>query len=222
MAPVSQCAQFGPEFLCRSRPTHGLRSRHQGHSTCLLKLCHPRGQRIVPGRVALFIPMRAGPLDLPHELLLFSPGQIAARHQTNQPDRKVPAGCVWLWYPFRNEPFYNFADTNGCAAGRTLEILDLTNDLAIPVFVAISADANDRNIYYGSAADTCPVAAAQARPGRTHPILVLVAAFWPGTGPRAMVSGGESGRVRLFESRLEHASDAKPAREPPRKPCPSV
>ncbi len=179
----------------------------------------------------------------PDELLLFSESQMCARDEWNAdpngygvPEpfdptiptawaaaeslvdgslKYVPAGCVWLWYPFRNEPVYNFADTNGCAAGstredafvhallelierdalgiwwynrvrrpgvsaahledtelwqasqffaahdRSLEILDLTNDIEIPVWVAISADSKGRNIYCGSAADLCPVSAAR-------------------------------------------------------------
>jgi bacteriocin biosynthesis cyclodehydratase domain-containing protein len=33
----------------------------------------------------------------------------------------APAGFVYLWYPFQGEPRYNYANTNGCAAGRSLE-----------------------------------------------------------------------------------------------------
>jgi len=45
---------------------------------------------------------------------------IKARSLTGGRDRYVPAGYAWLWYPFENQPFYNFADTNGCAAGVSL------------------------------------------------------------------------------------------------------
>ena len=172
----------------------------------------------------------------PSQVLLFSAGQYAARETWNRapgsmhgvPEpfdsrrrigwvpatslttgarKLVPAGCAYLWYPFPGEPMYNFADTNGCAAGstrteavlratlelierdavaiwwynrirrpavdleaqndseiqqaillfesnnRTLTLLDITHDLGIPVYAAISADANGQGIYYGCAAD---------------------------------------------------------------------
>jgi oxazoline/thiazoline synthase len=86
----------------------------------------------------------------PDKLLLFSDTQLAARDEWNarpgtmhgvperfdptaptlsvkaqplldQRERYVPAGCAWLWYPFHDEPFYDYADTNGCAAGDTFE-----------------------------------------------------------------------------------------------------
>lgn len=177
-------------------------------------------------------------------LLLFSGAQREAREEWNQrpgdlhgvPERFDPhtptawvnaqslrdgrdwfvqAGYSHLWYPFRDEPFYNYADTNGCAAGETREdatlrgllelierdalaiwwynrirrpgidlsvwhdediqatitvfaqcgrsvaLLDLTHDLKIPVFAAVSADGNGRDIYFGCAADVCPASAAK-------------------------------------------------------------
>jgi ribosomal protein S12 methylthiotransferase accessory factor len=140
---------------------------------------------------------------------------VEARCLTGGVNRFTPAGYAWLWYPFRNEPFYNFGDTNGCAAGntregatlrallelierdalgiwwynrlrrpgvpimdwhdeeiqsacalfraheRSLDLLDLTNDLGIPTYAAISANTEGREIYYGSACGVCPVSAAK-------------------------------------------------------------
>jgi bacteriocin biosynthesis cyclodehydratase domain-containing protein len=180
----------------------------------------------------------------PDELLLFSERQLAARDEWNthagsmhgvpepfdpgQPTawikasallgtnvRYVPAGYAWLWYPFSDEPFYNYADTNGCAAGdtyeeailrallelierdalaiwwynrlkrsgvdlphwgdeqagaacdvfaahgRSLELLELTHDLRIPVYAAVSADELGKSVYFGCAADLCPASAAK-------------------------------------------------------------
>lgn len=65
-----------------------------------------------------------------HRLTLFSdrrvqPGQMLmyreARSLLTGSARLVPAGCVHLWYPFSREPRYTITDSNGCAAGRTLE-----------------------------------------------------------------------------------------------------
>ena len=168
--------------------------------------------------------------SLPVEsILLFSDAQLDAREKLNQrpgmlhrvperfdhnrptrwvparplfsgPERFVPVGYSHLWYPFRGEPIYNYADTNGCAAGetrvdatlrgllelierdalaiwwynrlrrpgidlsiwddvdvhaavwlfaeqgRSMSLLNLTHDLEIPVFAAVSADENGRNI----------------------------------------------------------------------------
>ncbi len=180
----------------------------------------------------------------PAKLLLFSAAQLSAREDWNSgpgslhgvpeavdPERTtawikaqsllnegecyVPAGYAYLWYPFRGEPFYNYADTNGCAAGetfvdatlrgllelierdalaiwwynrlrrpgvelktwddqdvqsarkiflsnnRTLELLDLTHDLEIPVYAAVSADDKGENLLFGCAADVCGVNAAK-------------------------------------------------------------
>jgi bacteriocin biosynthesis cyclodehydratase domain-containing protein len=180
----------------------------------------------------------------PNELLLFSETQMVAREEWNarpgtmhgvpecfdaqQPtawtkakglldnrERYVPAGCAWLWYPYPDEPFYNYADTNGCAAGntaeeatlrallelierdalavwwynrlarpgvdlahwahrpvqaardvfaaqrRSVELLDLTHDLCIPVYAAVSADEMGHHVFFGCAADLCAVHAAE-------------------------------------------------------------
>ena len=182
---------------------------------------------LVPGEILLFTSAQMSRRDdwnrrggdmhgMPEE---FDPAVptlwVKGRCLTGRPDVFVPAGCAWLWYPFHNEPFYNFADTNGCASGetredatlratlglverdalgiwwynrlcrpgvplmdwddeeirlacelfrangRTLELLDLTHDLGIPVYTAISANTEGHEIYYGSAADICPVAAAK-------------------------------------------------------------
>jgi oxazoline/thiazoline synthase len=177
-------------------------------------------------------------------ILLFSEAQLDAREQLNQrpgglhgvperfdhnrptrwvparplfsgSERFVPVGYSHLWYPFRGEPIYNYADTNGCAAGetrvdatlrgllelierdalaiwwynrlrrpgidlsiwddldvqaavwlfaeqgRSVSLLNLTHDLEIPVFAAVSADENGRDIYFGCAADFCAVTAAK-------------------------------------------------------------
>ena len=88
------------------------------------------------------------PAIAPNELLLYSPRQYANREAWNrtQPEtqwvhepfdpecvtgwtaatslatgetRYVPAACCYMWYPFRGEPCFCAADTNGCAAGRT-------------------------------------------------------------------------------------------------------
>ena len=140
---------------------------------------------------------------------------VKAKRLLDLEERFIPAGNAYLWYPFRGEPFYNYADTNGCAAGetyeeatlrgllelverdalaiwwynrirrprvdlsvwdeedvqatrrlfaehgRSVELLDLTHDLQIPAFAAVSADDRGRNIFFGCAADVCPENAAK-------------------------------------------------------------
>jgi bacteriocin biosynthesis cyclodehydratase domain-containing protein len=118
----------------------------------------------------------------------------------------VPSGCCYLRYPFRDQPEYASADSNGCAAGRSLEdailggllelverdavaiwwynrlgkpavdlasfgepflllvreqfaaegrdlyLLDVTNDLETPVYVAVAPRRDGSELVFGSAA----------------------------------------------------------------------
>lgn len=129
-----------------------------------------------------------------------------ARHVLTGARKYLPSGYCYLRYPFRNEPEFASADSNGCAAGRTLEeailrgllelierdaltiwwynrlprpavdlqsldepfllsvreefaaagrdlyVLDLTHDLATPVYVAVAPLWNGSELYFASAA----------------------------------------------------------------------
>jgi ribosomal protein S12 methylthiotransferase accessory factor len=46
---------------------------------------------------------------------------VEAGSLAGQASRFVPAGYCYLWYPYREEPRYCASDSNGCAAGRTMD-----------------------------------------------------------------------------------------------------
>jgi bacteriocin biosynthesis cyclodehydratase domain-containing protein len=164
--------------------------------------------------------------------------------------RHVPAGNVFLGYPFAGEPQYACTNTNGCAAGlsrngallrallelverdavaiwwynklrrpavdldawndpgvtrlrermtrqgRSLELLDLTHDLRIPVYACICASAGGQHVLFGAAASLCGATAARKAIAEVLQFWYWIARLGPNAEQRAWL---ERSSLREFD-----------------------